>query len=136
MSNRVAQLYGYTICLVAIIVGLLTVSSILDAVFERANPLQSEYSYGATLTSLEAYKATYMREQMMFARGAEQPDTLSESSLQRRYDALVADRLAAVRYRSAKTFTTSGVLLVFAIGLFVVHWRWVRRLRNGANAAV
>jgi hypothetical protein len=66
--NRVAQLYGYTVCLIALIVSLISVSSILGAAFERANPLQSEVSFGAALTSFEAYRATYRREREVFDR--------------------------------------------------------------------
>jgi hypothetical protein len=71
----------------------------------------------------------------MFDRGdATPPDTMSEATLRQQYDALVADRTASTRYRSAKSLTTSGILLLIAVGLFALHWRWVRRL-NGARAA-
>jgi len=88
-----------------------------------------------TLTSFEAYKATYQRERMMRdPSGAAQPDTVSEATLRRRYDALVADRIATTRYRTSKAFVTNGVLLLISVGLFFYHWRWVRRL-NGTTAA-
>ncbi len=135
MPSRAAQLYGYTVCLVALIISLLSISSILDAAFERANPLQSETGFGTALTSFEAYKATYRREQQVFDRGSpSQPDTASDATLRRRYDALVADRIASTRYRSSKSMITSGILLLISLGLFVFHWRWVRRL-NGARPA-
>ena len=71
----------------------------------------------------------------MFDRGGpSQPDTASDTTLRRRYDALVADRIASTQYRSSKSITTSGILLLISLGLFVFHWRWVRRL-NGARAA-
>ena len=37
--NRMAHLYGYTVCLISLVVALITLSSILNAVFDRANPL-------------------------------------------------------------------------------------------------
>lgn len=64
-SNRIAQLYGYTVCLVAVIVVLSSTASLLGAAIDRANPLQAEYSFGASLSSLEAYRATYQRERSM-----------------------------------------------------------------------
>ena len=140
MSNRVAQLYGYTVCLVAIVVGLITISSIINAAMDRANPLESQSlraPYGESLTSFEAYQATYAQQQMMFNRGAgAQPDSASQATLRRRYDALVADRVAVVRLRTAKTLVTSSLLLVLAAALFAFHWRWLRRLPNPAGAAV
>ncbi len=55
--NRMAHLYGYTVCLISLVIALITLSSILNAAFDRANPLQSESPFGASLTSFESYKA-------------------------------------------------------------------------------
>ncbi len=121
--NRMAHLYGYT------------VSSILNAFFDRANPLQSDNPFGTSYTSFEGYKATYRREQAVFDRGeGAKPDTLSEASLRARYDALVRDRIAATRYRTSKSITIGLIFLALAVVLFITHWRWVRRL-NGVPRA-
>jgi cytochrome bd-type quinol oxidase subunit 2 len=134
--NRLAQMYGYTVCLVAVIVGLTTASSIVSAAFDRAHPLQQEFSFGASLVSFEAYQATYDRERLRFGPDAPtRPDTMSEDTLRRRYEALVADRLAATAYRTAKTFLTSGILFLVSAALFVVHWRWLQRLGVSKRAA-
>lgn len=133
--NRIAQLYGYTICLVALVVAIISVASLLSACFDRANPLQSEYGYGVTLSSFEAYQATFQRERGVYPPGANAPsDTASTATLRQRYDALVADRIATTRYRTSKTLVTYSALLLIAAGLFAFHWRWVRRLANGGAA--
>ena len=133
--NRMAHLYGYTVCLISLVVALITLSSILNAVFDRANPLQSDNPFGTSYSSFEGYKATYRREQAVFDRGeGAKPDTLSEASLRARYDALVRDRIAATRYRTGKSITIGLIFLALAVALFVTHWRWVRRL-NGAQRA-
>ena len=134
--NRMAHLYGYTVCLISLVIALITLSSILNAAFDRANPLQSESPFGASLTSFESYKATYRREQAVFdrAEGAK-PDTLSDASLRTRYDALVRDRIALTRYRTGKSITIGLVFLVLSIVLFLTHWRWVRRLNGSQRAA-
>jgi len=134
--NRIAQLYGYTVCLVAILTSLISTISILNAAFDRANPLQSEYSFGPTLTSFEAYRATYPRElSPLIAGSPPAPDTVSEATLRQRYAALAADKRTTTRYRTTKTMTTSSILLVIAITLFAMHWRWVRRLNGTVTAA-
>ena len=136
MPSRAAQLYGYTVCLITLILSLISISSILNAAFERAHPLESEMGFGTALTSFEAYKATYRREQTMFDRGSQsQPDTASETTLRQRYDGLVADRIASSRYRTSKSMITSGILLLISLGLFGFHWRWVRRLPSAGAAA-
>jgi len=135
--NRMAQLYGYTVCLVAVILALTSLSSIVEAVFERAHPLQSEFGYGASLVSFEAYKATLPRERAMMSGGSTQvPDTASDATLRERYEALVADRKAAMTYGTSKKFFTSGILLAVAVALFLVHWRWLGRMRGPAPGDV
>src|SRR5436309_14433113 len=96
--NRMAHLYGYTVCLISLVVALITLSSILNAVFDRANPLQSDNPIGTSYSSFEGYKATYRREQAALERGdGAQTDALSEASLRGRYDALVRDLMASSR---------------------------------------
>jgi hypothetical protein len=134
--NRMAHLYGYTVCLISLIVALISLSSIFNAAFDRANPLQSEFGFGASLASFESYKATYRREQVMFDRGREaKPDTASDETLRARYDALARDRVAATRYRTSKSITIGSIFLVISLALFLAHWRWVRRI-NGIQRAV
>jgi len=125
--NRMAHLYGYTVCLISLVIAL---------AFDRANPLQSESPFGASLTSFESYKATYRREQAVFdrAEGAK-PDTLSDASLRTRYDALVRDRIASTRYRTGKSITIGLIFLVLSVVLFLTNWRWVRRLNGSQRAA-
>jgi len=133
--NRMAHLYGYTVCLISLVVALITLSSILNAFFDRANPLQSDNPFGTSYSSFEGYKATYRREQAVFGRGQDaKPDTASEASLRARYDALVRDRIAATRYRTSKSITIGLIFLALAVVLFVTHWGWVRRL-NGVQRA-
>ena len=134
--NRVAQLYGYTVCLISLVVALITTNSLINAAIDRANPLQSEYPFGASFTSFEAYKATQQRERAVMPRpNASGADTASETTLRTRYDALVADRVAAIGYRTTKTFVSSGILLALAVLLFLSHWRWVRHLTKPSRVA-
>ncbi|MGH7463138.1 MAG: hypothetical protein ACREMA_19185, partial [Longimicrobiales bacterium] len=112
--NRFAQMYGYTMCLVAVIVGLSSLAAILDAAFDRTHPLQTDYTYGVSLTSFETYRATRERERAAYGPQAAEPspDTSSDATLKRRYDALVADRLASTNYRTSKAFVTSGIMFL------------------------
>jgi len=134
--NRMAHLYGYTVCLISLIIALISLSSILNSVFDRANPLQSDSPFGTSLTSFESYKATYRREGAVFDRSeGARPDTVSDATLRVRYEALVNDRIASTRYRTAKSLTIGLIFLVISVALFVTHWRWVRRLTDVAGGA-
>lgn len=132
--NRVPQFYGYTVCIIALIVGLASLSSLIDSAFERAYPLQDEYAYGQSLSSFEAYMAKRATMPRFTGDGAPPPDTASPATLRARYDALVADRIAATRFGTSKAFVRSGLFLLIAFGLFRYHWRWMSRLQAEAAA--
>src|SRR6185312_574670 len=133
--NRIPQFYGFTVCLLAIVVGLITISSIIGTMFDRANPIQSNSVFGESLTSFAAYKATIVDRGVGPVRiTRDSARTLPDSALRAVYEARVSDRLAHVRYDTDKSLVTNGLLLLAAIVLFAVHWRWLRRV-NGAGSA-
>jgi hypothetical protein len=133
--NRMAQFYGYSVCLIAIIVGMITIASIISTAFDRAHPLESSSMFGESLSSFDAYKASRtQRNEMEERAGMTRPDTVSDAALHAQYNGLVQDRMAQVRYGSEKTLVTSGIMLLAAIVLFGLHWRWLRRTNGAAPA--
>ena len=73
--NRMAQFYGYSVCLIAVVVGLFSISSLIGTSFERAHPLESSTMFGESLSSFDAYKASRsLQEQMQERAGVAQMD--------------------------------------------------------------
>ncbi len=135
-AGRIPQAYGYTVCVIAVVTFLICATVIVNNVFDAANPIQAGYGSESSLSSFEAYQATYQRDQRLGAAGpAARPDTLSTAQLRTRYEAVRADRIGRVRFQAWKAITTSGLLLVISIVLFVLHWRWMRRLGSAAESA-
>jgi hypothetical protein len=138
--ERVAQLYGYTVCLIAVIMGLISILGIVEAAFDRAAPHLAETTdFGwqePSVTSFEAYRATRERTQQLRAgpEGAKL-DTVPEPELRRRYEALRADRIERVRFQARRSLVTRTLTLLLASVLFAWHWRWVRRRVPGEFTA-
>lgn len=124
--DRIRQLYGYTICLVAVVTGLISVASVLGHAFDLMNPLAAEASYETSYTSFEAWKETRNRFNAQPDRSL--PDTASETTLRARYEVLRADHLTQRLFQARKGLVVQGLLLFVALGLFVVHWRWMKKL--------
>lgn len=130
--ERVPQLYGYSVCLVAIVVALVSLSTIVDKGFTLANPLASGSPFGwggASMTSFEAYRATYEQSRLPMMTGAQATTPAAkptDAELRASYDALRADRLAHTTFDARRELTTSILLLLIAAALFSWHWRWVR----------
>ncbi len=125
--NRVRQWYGYTVCLIAVITGLICVGGVLDNAFDLTNPLAAEGPFGESLTSFDAYKAT--RDRRFFPSDQRPtPDTASDATLRLRFEALRADRIAQRSFQARKGLVTDLIILFIAIALFATHWRWLRHL--------
>jgi hypothetical protein len=130
--NRVRQLYGYMVCLIAVVTSLLCLSSMIGAAIDLSDPQAAAGAYGEPADSFDAYMAS--RQQYGGPAGNTRPDTASDATLRRRFEALQASRIAQQRFRSRKTLVTSGLLTVVAVVLFASHWRWVRRLTDEGRA--
>jgi hypothetical protein len=135
--NRVPQIYGYTVCVIAVVTALITASVIVNNVFDLANPIAAGFGNESSLSSFEAYQATYLKDQRLGAAGAEvRPDTASLATLHKRYDAVRADRISRIQFQAWKAIVTSGLLLVISVVLFAMHWRWMRKLGATSDVTV
>jgi hypothetical protein len=134
----IAPLYGYLVCVVAVITFLISVSAFVDAVFERAYPLQARGGaygrMGQSLTSFEAFRASEADRRRMETRAAPPApsDTPSTAELRTRYATLRAERIELGRFGASQRLAKFGLLILFAIGLFVLHWRWLRGLKDSS----
>jgi hypothetical protein len=138
--ERVPQLYGYTVCLIALVMSIICITGIVGGAFDLTTPAisaDSEMGFEPSVSSFEAYRATYDQERRFRStgNGAVAPDSTPESVLRERYSALRADRVARAQARAHKTILTDALGLLLAIALFIPHWRWVRRL-GGASGAL
>jgi len=135
-GSWIAPLYGYIVCIVAVITFLISASGFVDAAFERAMPLQSRGGaygpMGASLGSFEAFRASYADRRMMERRPGDPipTDTLSTDELRKRYEVLRDDRLAQTNFYASQRLVKHGLLIILAIVLFVWHWRWLQRQRD------
>jgi hypothetical protein len=135
--ERVAQLYGYTVCLVVLLWALTSVVAIVESTLTLASPLyhaQNQFGMEPSITSFEAFRLTYDRARQFSAPDPStvKRDSVPEAELRRRYDAYRADRLAITVEKARETLIVRLISLLLAAGLFVVHWRWLQRRVNVA----
>jgi len=141
INSRIAQLYGYAVCFITVVVMLIAIKQVVDAAFDLSDPIRAEGSgfgrMGRQLTSFELYKADAKRQIVMRSEGGPMPvgvtpsrtatDTLSDRELRRLYD---AEREAAVgnaRFRATRSLVSNLLLMLLGGVLFGVHWRWLKR---------
>lgn len=132
----IPQAYGYVVCLIAVVTMLITLNGVVDAGFRMASPLEAEYGYDPMVSSFEGFRATRAEQRPSRAAGEAVAPAPDEAELRREYESLRAARLAQSRFQARRSVTTNGLLLVTALVLFWVHWRWLRREEaEGTGAA-
>lgn len=142
-KNRIIPLiYGYAVCLVAIIVTLISVSMIVNAIFTLQDPIRSQTNgyYGPynNLSSFEAYKVEVLtnRQPAVTADKELKPaDSYipTETELRASYESSRNDRIAGAQLEAKKSITSGIIMLLIALMLFSTHWTWLRRI-NTASA--
>jgi hypothetical protein len=122
--NRIPQIYGYTVCLIAVVAFLISINGVVDATFTLTNPLYGPYGHVDGITSFESYEASRV-ERTMVDRNVP-PDTTSLETRRRRFEALRADRIGANRLQAWRRLVASGLTMLVAVALFAWHWSWLR----------
>ena len=104
--NRIRQLYGYTVCLVAVVTALISINGAVGNVINLSDPLRAASNFGDDLSSFDAWLASRTR----FSSEANK-DTATTATLQRRFEALKESRIADQRFRARKELITELALL-------------------------
>lgn len=134
-QNRLAQAYGYIVCLVAVLAGLASVAGLTSSIFDYADPIHTDrYNSGRPVTTYGAYKRAYYERQQIQTRAGPAnvastgiPDSIPEATLRQMYQEDRADRIDNTRFRALKSIASTGILLLVSIILFTIHWKWLRR---------
>lgn len=140
VGSKVAQFYGYSVCLVAVIASLVSTGSVAGALLEWSDPLHAGDVVGYPQRSFASFE-TYKMDVLNPPYGGPQSDapryTPDDETLKRMYEAARTDRIQSISARVRRTVVTNSVIVLFALALFVTHWRWLKRMtaQNRANEA-
>jgi hypothetical protein len=125
--ERIAAIYGYSVCLLAIVAIGFAAIGFVNGLFAYERPLTNASWNGASLSSYEAFRATYHSAQIESGAGAGAalpPD----DRLQPEYVARRDDAIAGARADALRAVVGDAVLSLVALALFRFHWRWLRRI--------
>ena len=123
-QSKSPQIYGYAVCLVAVITFLIAVTGTIFAIMDLGDPLYASNNYNKTsIASFENYKMDILKSQAEKETWA--PD---DATLKAMYESEKDDRIRRVKHNSMRSIYINGVLLLISVVLFLTHWRWMRRL--------
>ena len=142
--NRiVSSIYGYGVCLIAIVVFLVSVAAFVSSAFRTADPALGAHRQRAVMRGFGGpqsfmhrgrfgepgrygHRRTYGSSgaprgtRMNAAQGVSPTSSSSQRVIAFRNARIARDRLEAVR-----SLTISFVLIVVSVLLFLGHWRWL-----------
>ena len=125
-SQKIQMVYGYAVCLVAVITLLISVTSMVNALMDLTDPMSADRTYGKdapSLASFENYKVDIIK-----ATDPAHELNLDDPTLRSMYDAAKNDAIAKVKHRSMRSVIVNSLIILICIVLFTTHWIWMRRL--------
>ena len=121
-KSKIPQVYGYAVCLVAIITILISVADLITSVFDASDPL---YTYGENkeLSSFENFKMNALKSGEKEASYVPDDETLTIM-----YEDAKNHKIRRVKHQTTKSIIVSSILIVISVTLFVIHWRWMKKV--------
>ena len=122
-----AQIYGYTVCLVAVITFLLSITAFVNAVIDLGDPLHAGWPGSASLASFDNYKMDMLKSSQKGDESAKSSYVPNDQTLRSMYEAAKTDKIQSVKHQSNKSMILSSILIIICFVLFITHWRWMRK---------
>lgn len=132
-TQRIAQIYGYLVCLVAVITFLISITQLVNSLIDLGDPIHAGWTpeSSPSLASYENYKMDILKstsKQTDSASAAYIPD---EQTLKVMYQAARDNKIQLEKHRAVRAIIIHGLLVLICVVLFVSHWRWMSKLAKG-----
>ncbi len=134
-TKIVAQIYGYAICLVAVITFLIATTGLITAIIDLGDPIHAGFTTpgSPSLASYENYKVDVMRSLSKDTETKKESYVPTEQELKSMYEAALNDKIQSAKHQSNKFVLINSFLIAICIVLFVVHWKWMRKIAKSAQ---
>ncbi len=128
--QRMPYIYGYLVCLVAVITVLICASTLIYAILDLGDPIHAGYTPpGApSLASFDNYKMDMLKSVPKEGESAKTAYIPDDQTLRGMYEAAKNDKIQFMRHEANRTIVIDSILIVICFVLFVTHWRWMRKL--------
>ena len=126
-KTKIPQVYGYAVCIVAIITILISVADLITSVMDASDPL---YAWGDNkeLSSFENFKVDVLKSGKNEASYV--PD---DTTLKAMYEDAKTHKIRRVKHQTTKSIIVSSILIVISLTLFITHWMWMRQVDKQQN---
>jgi hypothetical protein len=130
--QRMAQIYGYIVCLVAVITFIICLANIIPSIIDLGDPLHAGSVFNTqsspSLASFENYKMDILKTSGKEGEQNTQAYVPDDKTIQAMYEAAKADKIQTARHQSVRTIIVCSIIILVSIALFISHWMWMKKL--------
>jgi hypothetical protein len=134
-----AQIYGYTVCLVAVIAFIICIANIIPAIMDLGDPLHAGGNFvpagTPSLASFDNYKMDILKNSKGDEQRTETNWIPDDKTLRSMFEAAKADKISQATHVSVREIVVNSIIVLISILLFITHWIWMRRLARTIPAA-
>jgi len=129
-TQRVPQIYGYLVCLVAVITFLICIAQLVNSLIDLSDPIHAGWNpmNSPSLASYENYKMDMLKSTGNADESSKAAYIPDEQTLRAMYQSAREDKIQTERHRAIRNIIINGLLVVICIALFITHWQWMRKL--------
>jgi len=130
-TQKIQMIYGYAMCIVAVITFLICATSVVSSLMDLTDPINAYRTYGKdspSLASFDNYKVDIMK-----SLDPEHGLTLDDVTFNSMYEAAKQDAISKVKHGAFRSIIVNGLLVIITILLFLFHWFWMKRLSRKSD---
>lgn len=128
-SNKIPQIYGYTICVIAVITFLISTTSFINAYIDKGDLLYANsYNMNKNLASFEIYKMSVLRQTNTEGEAISSNYIPDDSEIKVMFDAAINQKISTASHQNKRQLIVSGFLGLLSLVLFSTHLFWMRKL--------
>jgi len=136
-SHRIAaQIYGYAVCLVAVITFLTSVPPLVNSIIGLSDPwhyvgshyYSPEQSPRPSMASFENYKMDVLKSSYKDSDASKAAYIPDDQTLHAMFEAAKADDVQSAQRQAKSIIIVESILVALSFMFFGMHWRWIRKL--------
>jgi hypothetical protein len=135
--HRMAQIYGYTVCLVTVITFIICISLIIPSIMDMGDPMHAQgfFAMGGTpsLASFDNYKMDILKSSKNDEQKTGANWIPDDRTLRSMYESAREDRISQANHASIRSIVVNSLIILICVVLFIFHWIWMRRLARTIN---
>jgi hypothetical protein len=127
-----AQIYGYLVCLVAVITFIICLADIIPSIMDLSDPLHAGSSYSMqsqpSLASFENYKMDILKSTEKDKSEKATAYVPDDNTLRVMYNSAIEEKKQTEIHRAKRSIMVSSIIILVSVVLFITHWMWMRSL--------